>query len=183
MKTLNEILSDKLTNKNTIHSYGDVYTELFETKRETAKTVLEIGVWFGGSILAWYEYFKNAKIYGMDIMYNQHVSNLPNDRINIILQDAYDSHVYNAMSKLKYDLIIDDGPHTLESMKFTASKYSNLLTDDGILVIEDVQDEKWIPEIKESFPEDLRDMVSVYDLRSVKDRYDDILVVLDKRTQ
>jgi len=35
--------------------------------------------------------------------------------------------------------MLDDGPHTLESMKQFIKLYSQIMTDDGILIIEDVQ--------------------------------------------
>lgn len=180
-KTLKEILKDKLTDKATDHSYGEVYETLFESRRHSAKKVLEIGICFGGSMLAWYEYFTSAIIYGLDIMYNRHVLELPkNDRLRVLMSDAYDPYVYDAISKHKYDVIIDDGPHTLKSMKFTAANYSKILSDDGILIIEDIQDEKWIDEIKMEFPDEYKDKVKVYDLRHIKNRYDDILIVMDK---
>lgn len=178
MNSLKNILIGKMTDKNTDHSYGEIYEELLKNKRH-AKNVLEIGICYGGSILAWFEYFESAIIYGLDIMYNQHVLDMPkHERIKLLFHDAYTQDTVNFLSKRKYDVIIDDGPHTLESMKFTAKNYSKLLTDDGILVIEDIQDIKWIDEIKDSFPENFKDKITVYDLRSIKNRYDDILVVL-----
>jgi cephalosporin hydroxylase len=179
--SLKNILDGKMTDKDTLHSYGDVYTELLEPKRNTAKNILEIGICYGGSILTWYEYFTHAVVHGMDIMYNQYVLALPkHNRINLIFEDAYNVQVFERMSDNIYDVIIDDGPHTLESMKFAAANYSKLLTDDGIMIIEDVQSDSWIDEIRMSFPEEFRDKVVVYDLRSIKGRYDDILVVLKK---
>lgn len=78
-------------------------------------------------------------------------------------------------------MIIDDGPHSLESMLFFAKNYSQLLTDNGILIIEDVQSAQWIQRIINEFPTDLKNYVYVVDLRKNKNRYDDILIILDKR--
>jgi hypothetical protein len=36
-------------------------------------------------------------------------------------------------------MVLDDGPHTLESMIKFIEFYSQILADDGILIIEDVQ--------------------------------------------
>ncbi len=62
--------------------------------------------------------------------------------------------------------------------------YLPLLKEDGIAIIEDVQVIGCIDMfnliIEEHFPE-LRQCVSVYDLREKKGRYDDILYVIDKR--
>ena len=56
------------TDKNTLHSYLPLYQKLFEKKKYTAKNVLEIGIFFGGSIKLWSEYFTSSVIYGLDIM-------------------------------------------------------------------------------------------------------------------
>ena len=39
----------------------------------------------------------------------------------------------------KFDFIIDDAPHTLESMIDCIKLYHDLLTENGIMIIEDVQ--------------------------------------------
>jgi len=84
------------------------------------------------------------------------------------------------MMKLKFDIMIDDGPHTLESMIFFIENYSKLLEDDGILVVEDVQSIEWIEQLTNVVPENLKKYIFVYDLRENKDRYDDILFVINK---
>jgi hypothetical protein len=45
---------------------------------------------------------------------------------------------------LKFDFMLDDGPHTLDSMLKFIKLYSQIMADDGILVIEDVQSWSWI---------------------------------------
>jgi predicted methyltransferase len=95
--------------------------------------------------------------------------------------NAYDLNFFNnEMLHLKFDIIIDDGPHTLESMIFFIENYSKLLEEDGILVVEDVQSIEWIDILKNVVPENLKQYISVYDLRDNKNRYDDILFVIDK---
>jgi hypothetical protein len=48
------------------------------------------------------------------------------------------------------------------------------------LVVEDVQDIAWVNELKEVVPENLKQYIEVYDLRNVKNRYDDIMFVINK---
>ena len=76
--------------------------------------------------------------------------------------------------------MIDDGPHTLESMLRFIRLYSQLMTNDGILVIEDVQSWDWIKILTNIVPFHLRKFIKVYDLRKNKDRYDDIVFTIDK---
>jgi hypothetical protein len=54
------------------------------------------------------------------------------------------------------------------------------MADDGILIIEDVQSWKWIEILKKTVPEHLKPYIHVYDLRPIKNRYDDILFTIDK---
>lgn len=77
-------------------------------------------------------------------------------------------------------MVLDDGPHTLESMKLCILLYSQVLSDNGILIIEDVQHINWLEELKSVVPEHLKDFIWTYDLRHIKNRYDDIVFVINK---
>ena len=85
------------------------------------------------------------------------------------------------MNKLnvKFDIMIDDGPHTLESMIFFIKNYLPMLKDDGILIIEDVSSIDWIDKLTNVVPNELKKFIGVYDLRTNKDRFDDILFVIN----
>ena len=189
--TLLDIVNNSLTDKNTLHSYLELYESLFSSKKESAKNILEIGIGDveqknGGSIKLWYEYFVNATIYSLDILSIDRVIDELKNNPRIILYtsiDAYDDDFFNhtILSKnIKYDILLDDGPHTLESMKKFINLYSQLMTDDGILVIEDVQSIEWIELLKNEVPEHLKQYIQIYDLRSIKNRYDDIVFVINK---
>jgi len=54
------------------------------------------------------------------------------------------------------------------------------MTEDGILIIEDVQSWDWIETLKNQVPEHLKRFIKVYDLRPNKNRYDDIVFTIDK---
>lgn len=54
------------------------------------------------------------------------------------------------------------------------------MTNDGILIIEDIQSWDWIEILKNEVPENLRKFVRAYDLRPIKKRYDDIVFTIDK---
>jgi hypothetical protein len=76
--------------------------------------------------------------------------------------------------------MIDDGPHTLESMVSFIQLYLPLLKEDGILVVEDVQDMRWVNRLRIVTPDAYKPYIEVYDRRSVKGRYDDIMFVINK---
>ena len=180
---LKSLIDDKTSDKDTIHSYIDIYDCLFFQKKLTAKTVLEIGVLQGGSIKLWNDYFENADVYGIDTL---PLDKLPNfsDKKRIKLfggTDAYDNEfVYYHLSDKKFDMLLDDGPHTLQSVKDFINKYLPLLNNNGILVIEDIQDIKWIEILKELVPIEDKKYIQVFDLRKNKKRYDDILFIINR---
>jgi hypothetical protein len=178
------------TDKNTTHSYLDLYESLLQSKKYTAKNILEIGIGNpgenGGSIKLWNDYFINANVYALDIIDVKDVWTeiKNNDRINIMTScDAYHEpfFVNTFLNKnIKFDMMLDDGPHSLESMKQFIKLYSQIMTEDGILMIEDVQSIDWIEELKSVVPEYLKKYIQVFDLRNNKGRYDDIVFVINK---
>ena len=184
--SLEEIADNSRTDKNTTHSYLPLYQQLLMGKKETAKNVLEVGICTGGSIKLWSDYFTNANVYGLDIMNINKVWESIKDTEKIILHtsiDAYnhDFFVTNFLNKnIKCDFMLDDGPHTLESMIKFIQLYSQIMTDDGILIIEDVESWDWINILTTVVPEELKKFIKTYDLRSIKNRYDDIVFTIDK---
>ena len=184
--SLAEIVDNSRTDKNTTHSYLPLYQQLLISKKETAKNVLEVGICRGGSIKLWHDFFTNANVYGLDIMNPNDLWEEIKNNEKIILYtstDAYnnDFFISNFLNKnIKFDFMIDDGPHTLESMKQFIKLYSNIMTDDGILIIEDVQSYHWIDTLINEVPEHLKPFIKIYDLRSNKNRYDDIVFTIDK---
>lgn len=168
------------TDKNTVHSYIPEYEKLFRRLKDTAKNVLEIGIYDGGSIKLWSDYFQNAQIHGLDV--DDHATFLDEGypRVKKYITNAYDVKLVSELSKTKFDIVIDDGPHNIESMCFFARYYSELLTDDGILVIEDIQDLSWCPYIINCIPLDMRNKIRIIDMRHIKGRIDDIMFVVDK---
>ena len=184
--SLEEIVDNLKTDKNTVHSYLPLYQKLFIGKKETANNVLEIGIYNGGSIKLWNDFFTNANIYGLDIMDSKYICDEIKNKEKIILYtsiNAYDNFFFTINflnKKKKFDIILDDGPHTLDSMKKFIKLYSQIMTDDGILIIEDIQSWFWIDILKKEVPEHLQKYIKIYDLRSNKNRYDDIVFTIDK---
>ena len=153
------LINNDKTDKNTVHSYIELYESLLEHKKDTAKNILEIGIDRGGSIKLWHDYFPNATIYGLDIMPLRETWDQIRcePRIKLGRFDAYDDKFFNDnfFGKIKFDMMLDDGPHSLESMKKFILLYTNIMADDGILIIEDVQSMEWLDELKKVVPEHL----------------------------
>ena len=191
MSLLFQLADSSLTDKGTQHCYLGVYEYLFYKKKKTASTIIEVGIgcFFeknGGSLKLWKDFFENAQIYGIDILSKERVINdlVVNPRVILHCEsNAYSKDFVNknfTTKNIKADVIIDDGAHTYESMVTYLDLYLPLLKEDGILVIEDVQDINWIEGLINCVPEHLKQYVEVIDLRHMKNRYDDILFVVNK---
>jgi hypothetical protein len=168
------------TDKSTGHSYvPHLYDDLFFPFKGKKTNILEIGTREGDSLRLWHEYFINAKIYGIDNNASNRFNQIDLDRVEIIFGDGYDKKTTSHI-KTKFSIIIDDGSHKLEDMKTAIEIYYPKLVKKGILVLEDVQSIGWIDQIK-TFCQNLGiDGVIEYDLRSFKNRYDDLAVVITK---
>jgi cephalosporin hydroxylase len=188
---LSDCCDNGLTDKNTIHSYLPVYEALFQKKKESATRVLEIGIGptphqNGGSIRMWSLYFPNADIHTCDIIPLDHVHNCLINHPRIFLHTSNDAYNPSFLTttftskQLTFDIMIDDGPHTLESMVSFIQLYLPLLKEDGILVVEDVQDMRWVNRLRIVTPDAYKPYIEVYDRRDVKGRYDDIMFVINK---
>lgn len=174
--SLSEICLIYRTDKNCVHSYVDnVYEGLFKDVRHSTKKLLEIGVEGGGSLLMWREYFPNAEILGIDEKPCRQLEG--RERIKTLKGDAYEKNMIDLVGD-DFDIIIDDGPHTLKSISFFVEEYINKLAPGGILVVEDFQDFDWTNIVRRKLKDGYE--AEVRDLRKIKERYDDILMVIRK---
>lgn len=117
--------------------YDKVLTEEFSSR---VNRVLEIGISDGRSILLWRDYFTKAEVVGIDIDHCQLLDN--QTRITQLTTNAYSVPLLNSLGK--FDFIIDDGPHTIESQLFFLTHYPKLLNPGGILVLEDILVEQFV---------------------------------------
>jgi len=182
-------LDNDMTDKNSTHSYLPLYDALLRPIKDTATNILEIGVQRGGSIKLWHDYFTKGVIHGCDwekldgwMLYRDSPELRTNSRVVLNLDaDAYtEEYVKERFGDKVFDFLLDDGPHTLESQEKFIELYSPLLSDSGILIIEDVQYHDWFEKLEAKTPEHLKKYIKTYDLRKNKDRYDDIVFTIDR---
>lgn len=163
------------TDKETTHCYiSEIYDYLFKNYKYNSK-ILEIGIQEGYSINLWSDYFQNSKIYGIEIDSNKLKIPIFGKNYKILIEDAYSNDFIKSISE-KFDIIIDDGPHCVNSQKIALEKYFNLLNDGGILVIEDIANIEtayYLMDYAKNF--------LLFDLRAVKNRFDDIALVCYKK--
>jgi predicted O-methyltransferase YrrM len=180
MSSLVEIGGRHGSDKGTAHRYWQVYDILLARLRDSAVRVLEIGTLAGESLKVWGEYFPNAHIHGADIQTND----VEFDRLSFYLGDAYTSDALESLGD-GFDVIIDDGPHTLESMCFVARYWSRRLAPGGVLVIEDIPNAAWVPQIARWVPGHLQEFMFAVDRRMVPGckHGDDVLFVIDRASE
>jgi SAM-dependent methyltransferase len=97
---------------------------------------------------------------------------------DLICGDAYTEDMAARLGD--FDIIIDDGPHTPESMLAVIRLYLPRLRPGGLMVIEDIQHPSWINVLASGVPEGFP--IDWIDLRHVKGRYDDYLLVIRNPT-
>ena len=134
--SLEQLVDNSKTDKNTTHSYLPLYERILSSKKDSALNVLEIGIHKGGSIKLWADYFTNAKVYGVDVWSDDQMWSEITNKPNIHLYtstDGYNQDFINSEfvnKNIKFDMALDDGPHTLESMIQFIKLYLPLMADD-----------------------------------------------------
>ena len=119
--------------------YFEVYERYFQKYINTNIKVLEIGIGQGGSLKMWKEYFgTGCQIVGIDI--NAKCLKFKEPGINIYTGDQADviflSNVIKA--EFAFDIIIDDGGHSMNQQITSFSFLFQFLNEGGIYLCEDV---------------------------------------------
>jgi cephalosporin hydroxylase len=186
--SLQQIVDNRYTDKDTVHSYLSLYQHLLEPVKDTTKNMLEIGQGsWGGSALMFSKFFTNANIHTVDIHKGDELLNEVRSKDNIVLYNSTNAYNRDFINKefvekgLKFEVMLDDGSHQLHDMKTFIELYTPLMTDNAILIIEDVQHISWFKELENSTPEYLNKYIKCYDLRHLKNRWDDLVFTIDKR--
>ena len=167
------------------HSYiENFYSKTFANKQHTARNVLEVGIYTGGSLKLWRDYFVNATVFGIDTrstdLLSEFTLSFNELRMYQIYGDAYSDELVQSLKDSYYDIIIDDGPHTLESQCIFAQNYFDKLKPGGYFVCEDISSiENWY-EIKNFLPMEYQDKTQLIDLREIDNRYDSIILFVEK---
>lgn len=137
-------------NKNTgncIHKwmhYFEIYEKWFEKYKNKPVVILEIGVYQGGSLDMWRDYFgKNAMIYAIDI--NPECKKFEKDNIRIFIGSQDDAVFLKSVKDQipKLDILIDDGGHSMNQQIVSFKELYDHIKDDGLYVCEDLHTSYW----------------------------------------
>ena len=132
------------TDKISGHSYSEIYGNYLNKYLDKKGSLLEIGVFWGGSAVLWNDLLPNFKLCLLDlenVMTPDNWDHLDKDRMEYLIGDAYNEVTRNQI-KEKYpegfDVITEDGPHTLDSQLKCIELYLPLVKEDGVMIIEDI---------------------------------------------
>ncbi len=178
LKPYEAVNTDKGTDKNTTHSYGPVYDQLFQPHKESAKRILEVGVSGGFGLLAYADYFQHAEIFGLDISDNCASSVKAHPRVHLTFGNALDSAVVRSVEG-PFDIIIEDASHFPDHQVRHFYDFAPKVNPGGLYIIEDINQDNldWIRRQVTGPAEHMGFTLEWMDLRSIKGRYDDILMV------
>ena len=166
------------------------YDKLLSPIRVNATSVLEVGINKliednDNSLMLWSEYFKNAKIHGVDVLQNSRVIETDDERI-VLHKDTngYDPifiKINFIDNNIKFDFILDNCSCTLDDMIKFINLYSKVLKDDGILIVKNIQNIDWIRHLRNNTPFRLKPYINTHNIRSITDKNDDFIFTIDKQ--
>ena len=154
------------------------YNKEFKKYQDKEITLLEIGINGGASLALWSLYFTKGHITGLDITNNIHENYKEIDRVTTKFCDAYDPEIVKELGK--FDIVIDDGPHTIETLLKCIKYYLPHLKKGGVMVLEDLQEVSWFEELQNGTPDEYKNSTECIDLRENLGRHDDLLFVIRK---
>lgn len=157
MNDLEEYYFNNLNKKCTVnkwHHYLKIYDRHLNRFRGKNPVVLEIGVAYGGSLEMWNHYFgSGCTIYGVDInpqcLKYQTILNdgKENDNIQIRIGNQEDPVFWEDFkaSTPMFDIVIDDGGHTMKGQITTFEQIYDKIKKNGVYICEDLHT-SYIPE-------------------------------------
>ena len=125
--------------------YFEIYDRHFNSFRNKEIVILEIGIFQGGSLQMWKNYFgSKAKIYGIDI--DPNCKRYEEENIEIFIGSQTDrDFLCEVIKKIpKIDILIDDGGHTMHQIKTSFLELFDHLKDDGVYAVEDLHTSYWL---------------------------------------
>jgi hypothetical protein len=168
-----------MTDKGTTHDYIDgYYSHEFTPRKNDEIKILEIGIWQGGSLQLWDNWFTNAEITAIEVTKREWM--YKPEHIRVINKSGYDEGTVTMFNDDTFDYIIDDGPHTLNSQLYSIRYWLSKVKNGGKLIIEDIQN---IDSSKNKFDEicnELEINYDIVDLRENKKRFDDVMIIIQK---
>jgi len=143
---LKEIFWDLEKGSTKWSGYFDVYEKHLSKFIGKSPRILEIGILGGGSIEMWLKYFgEGTSIVGVDI--NPECLEYKYDGdVKIVMGDQGSPEFWEQFAKEHgiFDIIIDDGGHTMDQQVTTINSMFPFLNEGGVFAVEDTHTSYWI---------------------------------------
>lgn len=182
MMEIEDIFFNKLTKRSDKwYPYFQAYEKHISKFRGNSCKLLEIGVQNGGSLEMWHHYFgKKCKIYGVDN--DPDVANLKYDfDVDLTIGDQEDTKFWKEYTDKRgfFDIIIDDGGHTMAQQDTTVLSLFRKLNYGGVYIIEDTHTSYWPAfgggfRSPGSFVENMKSLVDLLHIRHIEKEKPDI---------
>jgi cephalosporin hydroxylase len=121
-----------------LRHYFDIYHHHFAAFRGQPLTMIEIGVFNGGSLRMWRDYFgRQATIVGVDI--NPECNQFSEPGIDIVIGDQGDRAFLRSLADRYPDfaILVDDGGHRMHQQIATFEEMYPRMRSDGVYLCED----------------------------------------------
>jgi len=121
------------------HHYFEIYHRHFQAFRGRSPVVLEIGVFQGGSLQMWREYFgPGALIVGIDV--DPRCKQFEEQQVRVLIGDQADRAFLAEVRRQlpRVDIIIDDGGHRMDQQIASFEELYPHLQPEGVYLCEDV---------------------------------------------
>jgi hypothetical protein len=124
--------------------YFDIYHRHFRRFRGRRVTIVEFGVFHGGSLQMWKKYFgKRARIIGVDIL--PECKALEEEQVEIFIGNQEDREFLRRLRKEvgPIDILIEDGGHQMNQQITTFQEMFPAIRDGGVYLVEDLHTSYW----------------------------------------
>ncbi|HQV07458.1 MAG TPA: hypothetical protein PKW62_11880, partial [Chitinophagaceae bacterium] len=120
--------------------YFEIYERYFSKYRNREITMLEIGISHGGSLALWKKYFGDGlRLYAIDV--NPECKKLESENVTIFIGSQSDpTFLQTVIDECPpFDIILDDGGHTMQQQIISFEKLFPQVKNDGIYICEDTR--------------------------------------------
>lgn len=139
------------TNVHKWHHYFDIYEKHFARFRDRPIRMLEIGVFRGGSLRMWKQYFHpESTIVGIDIDKSCAAHEIADQKVFVRIGSQADPNFLASVNDEfgPFDIILDDGSHkTHHQIVSFGALFREALQDGGCYMVEDMHTNYWLKHI------------------------------------
>lgn len=133
------------------HHYFDIYTKHFGPYRDRPIKMLEIGVFRGGSLRMWKDYFHpDSAIVGIDIDKTCKAHEIADRNVFVRIGSQADPQFLAEVNEEfgPFDIILDDGSHKTHHQNISfGALFRSALVDGGCYMVEDVHTNYWLKHV------------------------------------